>query len=67
VFTGAPPHFTGGVPTPSPIDVGGDGKLDRTVYSGGPWHFFNPDGTYHKGIWCGAVAGDLPISRRALP
>jgi ELWxxDGT repeat protein len=67
VFTGAPPHFTGGVPTPSPLDVDGDGKLDRTVYSGGPWHFFNPDGTYQKGIWCGAVAGDLPISRRPLP
>jgi hypothetical protein len=66
-WTGAPPHATGGVPLPAPLDVDGDGQLELTVYSGGPWHFFQPDGSYDRGVWCGAVAGDLPISRRLLP
>jgi hypothetical protein len=67
VFTGAPPHATGGVPLPAPLDVDGDGILDLAVYSGGPWHFYTPAGAYLKGIWCGAVAGDRPLSRRPLP
>ena len=67
VYTGAPPHATGGVPLPAPADVDGDGKLEFAVYSGGPWHYFRDDGTYDRGIWCGAVAGDLPVSRRPLP
>jgi hypothetical protein len=67
VWTGAPAHFTGGTVLPAPIDTNGDGKLDLAVWSGGPWHFFNPNGSYLKGVWCGAVAGDRPISRRSLP
>jgi hypothetical protein len=67
VFTGAPPHWTGGVSLPGPLDVDGDGRLEYAVYSGGPWHFYQQGGAYDRGVWCGAVAGDLPISRRGLP
>jgi uncharacterized repeat protein (TIGR03803 family) len=64
VWTGAPPHLSGGTPLPVPLDVDGDGRLDRGVWSGGPWHLFEPGGGYRIGVWFGTVAGDLPISRR---
>jgi subtilisin-like proprotein convertase family protein len=64
VFTGSPSHFTGGTSLPAPIDVNGDGILDRAVWSGGPWHFYQANGSYDRGVWCGAVAGDRAISRR---
>jgi hypothetical protein len=64
VWTGAPPHQTGGLTAPAPLDVNGDGKLDRAVWSGGAWHFYQASGAYDRGVWCGAVAGDQPISRR---
>ena len=67
VFTGAPPHWTGGTTLPAPLDYDRDGKADFTVYSGGPWRFYNRDGSFRKGIWTGGVAGDQPISRRLLP
>jgi hypothetical protein len=67
VWTGAPPHWTGGIPLPAPLDYDGDGAVDLTVYSGGPWHFYNFDGTYNRVIWTGGVPGDQPISRRLLP
>ena len=66
-WTGAPPHFTGGTSLPAPLDYDGDGKADFTVYSGGPWYFFNGNGTFNKGIWTGGIAGDRPISKRLLP
>jgi glucose/arabinose dehydrogenase len=66
-WTGAPPHWTGGTSVPAPLDYDGDGKADFTVYSGGPWHFFNANGTYNKGIWTGGVIEDKAISRRLLP
>jgi hypothetical protein len=67
VWTGAPAHFTGGTPLPAPVDVDGDGRLEYAVWSGGPWHFFTDNGTYDRGVWCGGVVGDLPVSRRPLP
>ncbi len=67
VWTGAPPHWTGGTSLPAPLDYDGDGRVEFTVFSGGPWHFYNDDGTYNKGIWTGGVAGDQGISRRLLP
>jgi hypothetical protein len=67
VWTGAPPHWTGGITLPAPIDYDGNGKVDFTVYSGGPWYFFNGNGTFNKGIWTGGVAGDQAISKRLLP
>ena len=66
-WTGAPPHWMGGASVPAPLDYDGDGKADFTVYSGGPWHFFNSNGTYNKGIWTGGVTGDQALSRRLLP
>jgi hypothetical protein len=66
-WTGSPPHWTGGTSAPAPLDYDGDGKADFTVYSGGPWHFYNSNGTYNKGIWTGGVAGDRALSRRLLP
>jgi hypothetical protein len=60
VFTG-----TGGAGSlPAPVDVDGDAALDLTVHGNGAWHFYNPDGSYRKGIWTGAVAGDRALSRR---
>ena len=67
VWTGAPPHWTGGTSLPAPLDFDGDGALDFTVWSGGPWHFFNNNGSFNKGIWTGGISGDLPLSRRLLP
>jgi len=52
---------------PAPLDYDGDRKADFSVYSGGPWRFYNHDGSFNKGIWTGGVAGDQPISRRLLP
>jgi Subtilase family/FG-GAP-like repeat len=66
-WTGAPPHWNGGTPLPAPLDYNGDGKADFTVYSGGPWHFYNQDGSYNRGIWTGGVAEDRALSRRPLP
>jgi exo-beta-1,3-glucanase (GH17 family) len=66
-WTGSPPHWTGGTSLPAPLDYNGDGKVDFTVFSGGPWHFYNSNGTYDKGIWTGGVAGDQALSRRLLP
>ncbi len=68
VWTGQPPHYTGGTSVPAPLDVDGDGTLDYTVFAGGPWHFFNDNGSLNKGIWTGGVAGDIDLSARpALP
>ena len=67
IWTGAPPHWTGGTSLPAPLDYDGDGKMDFTVYSGGLWHFYNSNGTYNSGIWTGGVAGDKALSRRLLP
>ncbi len=67
VWTGQPPHWTGGTSLPAPLDYDGDGRVEFTVYSGGPWHFYNDNGTYNKGIWTGGVSGDQAISRRLLP
>jgi hypothetical protein len=67
VWTGAPAHWHGGTSLPAPLDHDGDGDADFTVYSGGPWHFFNEDGSYDQGIWTGGAPGDQPISRRLLP
>ena len=67
VWTGAPPHWTGGTTLPAPLDYDGDGDVDYTVFAGGPWHFYNEDGSYYKGIWTGGVAGDQGLSRRLLP
>jgi exo-beta-1,3-glucanase (GH17 family) len=67
MWTGAPAHWTGGTSLPAPLDYDGDGAVDFTVYSGGPWHFFNSNGTYNKGIWTGGIAGDQALSRRLLP
>jgi aldose sugar dehydrogenase len=61
VWTGAPPNINGGSPVPVPMDYDGDGKADFTVYSGGPWHFFNRNGSLNKGIWTGGAPGDLPV------
>jgi hypothetical protein len=66
-WTGAPPHLTGGTSLPAPLDHDGDGRADFTIYSGGPWHFYNSNGTYNKGIWTGGVADDKALSRRLLP
>jgi hypothetical protein len=35
MWTGAPPHWTGGTSLPAPLDYDGDGAVDFTVYSGG--------------------------------
>jgi hypothetical protein len=67
IWTGALPHWTGGTSLPAPLDYDGDGKADFTVYSGGPWHFYNSNGTYNKGLWTGGIAGDQVLSRRLLP
>jgi hypothetical protein len=68
IWTGLPEYFlAGGKSIPVPLDYDGDGKLDFTIFSGGPWHFFNKDGTYYKGIWTNVLAGDIPISIRSLP
>jgi hypothetical protein len=65
VFTGAT-SFNGDPLQPAPMDVNGDGKLEFTILAGGPWHFYNDDGTYRAGAWTGGVAGDQPVSRRLL-
>jgi hypothetical protein len=67
VWTGAPAHWYGGTSLPAPLDYDGDGAADFTVYSGGPWHLFNHDGSYRSGVWAGGVTGDRPISLRRLP
>ena len=48
---------------PAPLDYDGDGEVDFTVWAGGPWIFFNDDGSLNKGIWTGGVAGDQALSR----
>jgi hypothetical protein len=63
VWTGSPVPFTGTESIPAPLDVDGDGRLEYAVWSGGPWHFFTDSGSYDRGVWCGAVPGDRPISR----
>jgi hypothetical protein len=65
VWTGAA-SYLGRPLQPAPLDLDGDGKLDFTVYAGGPWHIFKHDGSYLRGVWTGGVAGDKPISRRQL-
>ncbi len=65
IWTGAP--IFNGTPLPSPLDFTGDGLLDFTVFSGGPWFFFNSNGSMNSGIWTGGVSGDMPISNRYLP
>ena len=68
VWTGNPPAPAGGGATkPAPLDYDGDGTLDFTFFGGGPWHFYNDNGSYNKGIWVGKNAVDKPISRRPLP
>jgi hypothetical protein len=61
VWTGMPPHLTGGTPVPVPIDVDGHGAR-FSIYCGGPWHFYNRDGSYQKGIWTGSIPNDLPAA-----
>ncbi len=41
-------------------DYAGDGSVDLSQLCGGAWHFYNPNGTYNKGIWTGASASDIP-------
>ncbi len=67
VWTGRPPHWSGGVSMPAPLDYDGDGAVDRTVYAGGPWHFFNADGSLNKGIWTGGGRGRCGRFRSARP
>ncbi len=57
----------GGTSLPAPLDYDGDGDVDFTIFSGGPWHLYNDDGSYNTGIWTGGVANDQAISRRLLP
>ncbi len=45
---------------PAPGDYDGDGVVDLSMLCSGAWHFFNPDGTYRKGIWTGGLPGDRP-------
>ncbi len=66
MWTGQPPHWTGGTSRPAPLDVDGDGRLDFTVYAGGPWHFFDHVGSLAKGIWTGGIPGDVDVSGRPL-
>ena len=47
---------------PAPVDYDDDGTLDKSVYSGGPWHFYHDSGAYNKGIWTGGVAGSAALS-----
>lgn len=63
VFTGTPAHISGGTSTPEPLDVNGDGIMDRSIFAGGPWHFYNANGTYAKGVWTGAGT-QQPVSAR---
>jgi hypothetical protein len=48
------------VPTTAAIQVG-------AIWSGRPWHVYATSGACDCGLWAGAVAGDLPISRRQWP
>jgi hypothetical protein len=66
VWTGASP-WNGVNPLPAPLDHDGNGALDYTVYCGGPWHFFNHDGAYNRGLWTGGLADGRALSRRMLP
>ena len=56
------PVPTGGDPSciPVPGDYDGDGILDFAQLCGPAWHFYNPDGTYLKGIFVGGAAGAKP-------
>ncbi|MEP7011022.1 MAG: VCBS repeat-containing protein [Acidobacteriota bacterium] len=56
------PVFTGGDPSciPAPGDYDGDGDLDFAQLCGAAWHFYNPDGSYIKGIFVG-VTGGKPV------
>jgi phage baseplate assembly protein gpV len=67
VFTGQPPHVNGGTSLPAPLDYDGDGKADFTVFAGGPWHFFNGNGTLNKVVATSSAVGTQAISRRQLP
>lgn len=46
---------------PAPADYDGDGVADFALLCDGAWHFYNPDGSYKKGIWVGNVAGQFPV------
>lgn len=56
------PVFTGGDPTciPAPGDYDGDGDLDFAQLCGAAWHFYNPDGSYLRGIFVGVAGKPAP-------
>ncbi len=57
VVTGNP----GGNCIPAAADYDGDGDTDYAQLCDGTWHFYNPDGSYLKGIWVGNIAGIYPV------
>ena len=65
VWTGMPAHVLGGTSRPEPLDVNGDGVMDLSIFAGGPWHFYNANGSWAKGIWTGGV-GEIALSARPL-
>ncbi len=46
---------------PAPADYDGDGRTDYAQLCAGAWHFYNPDGTYLRGIWTGGLPQDRPV------
>jgi hypothetical protein len=62
VFTGAV-SFNGEPLQAAPVDYDGDGTVDFTLFAGGPWHFFNDDGSYRGGVWVGSQAGARALSK----
>jgi len=63
-YTGYPPHKYGGTSVPAPLDYNGDGTLDKTMYAGGPWWFYDYGGAFVKNVATGGVAGDMDLSAR---
>jgi hypothetical protein len=57
VWTGEPSSTC----IPAPADYDGDAVADFAILCDGAWHFYNPDGSYKKGIWVGNIAGQFPV------
>ena len=55
-------RWTGTAPgcVPAPLDYNGDGKMKFSLFCGGPWHFYNSDGSYNKGVWIGGSTSNIP-------